>query len=208
MVLSDVIWPMKLMRHTVLRYVFSAITCLVLSACSAASAADFAYPPMRVLQLTLEGPIGPASSDYIAHAFDYAVSSKATAVLLRLDTPGGLDSAMRAIVKHIIAAPLPVVTYVAPGGARAASAGVYILYASHIAAMASATNLGAATPVQLPMPGSLDEKKSRPPSNAQHPSLDQGSVMERKMTNDAVAYLRGLAHLRGRNADWAEKAVR
>ncbi|MDD5036988.1 MAG: nodulation protein NfeD [Methylococcaceae bacterium] len=159
---------------------------------------------VHVVQLELEGPIGPASSDYVGRSLDDAAESKASLIILRLDTPGGLDTAMREIIKKIIASPVPVVSYVAPGGARAASAGVYILYASHIAAMAPATNLGAATPVQIPMPGGLSED---PPKTESHPPEPE-SVMERKMTNDAVAYIRGLANLRGRNADWAEKAVR
>lgn len=158
--------------------------------------------------MELEGPIGPASSDYVARSLDYAVERKASLILLRMDTPGGLDTAMRDIIKKIIASPIPVVTYVAPGGARAASAGVYILYASHIAAMAPATNLGAATPVPIPLPGSLGEDKKQPHGKTENNNPEHGTIMERKMTNDAVAYIRGLAILRGRNADWAEKAVR
>ncbi|MGZ8916014.1 MAG: NfeD family protein [Methylobacter sp.] len=158
---------------------------------------------IHVVQLELEGPIGPASSDYVARSLDSADVSKASLVILRMDTPGGLDIAMREIIKKIIASPVPVAVYVAPGGARAASAGTYILYASHIAVMAPGTNLGAATPVNLPMPTSLDEEKSETKGKTEH-----ASVMERKMTNDAAAYIRGLATLRGRNAGWAEKAVR
>jgi membrane-bound serine protease (ClpP class) len=165
--------------------------------------ADQITQSIHVVQLELDGPIGPASSDYISRSLDYAAESKASLIILRMDTPGGLDTAMREIIKKIIASPVPVVAYVAPGGARAASAGTYILYASHVAAMAPGTNLGAATPVTMPMPASLDEEKSQTkdkPENA--------SAMERKMTNDAAAYIRGLANLRGRNAEWAEKAVR
>ncbi len=163
----------------------------------------------HILQLELTGPIGPASSDYITRSLDYAEESKASLVLIRMDTPGGLDTAMREIIKKIIASPVPVATYVAPGGARAASAGVYILYASHIAAMAPATNLGAATPVQIGMMGDLgDDKPQEEGKPTKGDTKRQEPVMERKMTNDAVAYVRGLAALRGRNADWAEKAVR
>lgn len=165
--------------------------------------ADQITQSIHVVQLELDGPIGPASSDYISRSLDYAAESKASLIILRMDTPGGLDTAMREIIKKIIASPVPVAAYVAPGGARAASAGTYILYASHVAAMAPGTNLGAATPVTMPMPASLDEEKSQTkdkPENA--------SAMERKMTNDAAAYIRGLANLRGRNAEWAEKAVR
>jgi membrane-bound serine protease (ClpP class) len=163
---------------------------------------------IHVVQLKLEGPIGPASSDYVARSLDYAAESKASLIILRMDTPGGLDTAMREIIKKIIASPVPVAAYVAPGGARAASAGTYILYASHVAAMAPGTNLGAATPVNIPMPASLDEETSRAKGKPENDNADNASVMERKMTNDAAAYIRGLANLRSRNADWAEKAVR
>lgn len=163
---------------------------------------------IHVVQLELEGPIGPASSDYVARSLDYAAESKASLIILRMDTPGGLDTAMREIIKKIIASPVPVAAYVAPGGARAASAGTYILYASHVAAMAPGTNLGAATPVTMPMPASLNEETSRAKGKPENGNPENASVMERKMTNDAAAYIRGLANLRGRNADWAEKAVR
>lgn len=158
---------------------------------------------IHVVQLELAGAIGPASSDYVARSLDYAAETKASLVILRMDTPGGLDTAMREIIKKIIASPVPVAVYVAPGGARAASAGTYILYASHVAAMAPGTNLGAASPIKMPMPGSLNEEPSKAKGNPEN-----ASVMERKMTNDAAAYIRGLANLRGRNADWAEKSVR
>ncbi|HEY8159556.1 MAG TPA: nodulation protein NfeD [Methylobacter sp.] len=163
---------------------------------------------IHVVQLELEGAIGPASSDYIARSLDYAAETKASLIILRMDTPGGLDTAMREIIKKIIASPVPVAVYVAPGGARAASAGTYILYASHVAAMAPGTNLGAATPVSIPMPGSLDEEPSKAKGKAENGHPENASVMERKITNDASAYIRGLANLRGRNAEWAEKAVR
>jgi membrane-bound serine protease (ClpP class) len=158
---------------------------------------------IHVVQLELDGAIGPASSDYVARSLAYAAETKASLIILRMDTPGGLDTAMREIIKEIIASPVPVAVYVAPGGARAASAGTYILYASHIAAMVPGTNLGAASPIKMPMPGSLDEE----PSKAKGKN-ENASVMERKITNDAAAYIRGLANLRGRNAEWAEKAVR
>jgi membrane-bound serine protease (ClpP class) len=130
-------------------------------------------------------------------------------VILELDTPGGLDTAMRDMIQALLASPVPVITYVSPSGARAASAGTYLLYASHIAAMAPATNLGAATPVNLLGPDSKPpQPKSDKDSKEPETPADEGSVMERKVVNDAVAYIRGLAELRGRNADWAESAVR
>ena len=134
-------------------------------------------------------------------------------VILRMDTPGGLDTSMRAIIKRIIASTTPVVGYVAPGGARAASAGTYILYASHVAAMAPGTNLGAATPVQLgglPEPEE-EEKESEKDSDADADAEKQPQprgARERKLINDAAAYIRSLATMRQRNAEWAERAVR
>ncbi len=158
--------------------------------------------------------IGPASSDYVHRGLERAREQQSPLVILRLDTPGGLDAAMRDIIHDILAAPQPVVSYVAPGGARAASAGTYILYASHVAAMAPATNLGAATPVQIgAMPGAGKFPPDAPvqskdkDSKVQQPA-DSGDAMQHKMVNDAVAYIRSLAQLHGRNADWAEQAVR
>lgn len=166
-------------------------------------------------QLVIAGPIGPATSDYFERSLDKAVELEAQFVIVRMDTPGGLDLAMRAIIKAIIASPLPIVTYVAPSGARAASAGTYIAYASHIAAMAPATSIGAATPVQIAGPGSPGDEqendKSENKDKAKDKKPDQGApgdAMSRKIVNDAVAYIRGLAKMRNRNAEWAEKAVR
>ena len=154
--------------------------------------------------LTIDGAIGPAAAEYIHDGLSEARRRQATVVVLQLDTPGGLSSSMREIIRDILESHIPVITYVSPSGARAASAGTYILYASHLAAMAPSTHIGAATPVQLG--GSIfcgekkDEKKDAK-ENAKTPE-------EAKALNDAVAYIRSLAQLRGRNAEWAEKAVR
>ncbi len=172
--------------------------------------------------LEINGAIGPATSRYVVRSLAAAEASGSRLVVLQLDTPGGLDTAMRDIIRAILASPIPVVSYVSPPGARAASAGTYILYASHIAAMAPATNLGAATPVAIggepqpaPLPGAHPEERDKDTAPGKHgspppgaPPADRGSTMERKAINDAVAYIRGLAELRGRNADWAEQAVR
>jgi membrane-bound serine protease (ClpP class) len=147
----------------------------------------------------LEGAIGPASADFVRRALARAAKDKAQLVVLQMDTPGGLDTSMREMIKHILASPVPVATYVAPSGARAASAGTFILYASHHAAMAPGTNLGAASPVSIGgSPQRGDDKKDKPVED----------TMTKKVTNDAVAYIRSLAQLRKRNADWGEKAVR
>ncbi|WGF90049.1 NfeD family protein [Marinivivus vitaminiproducens] len=151
--------------------------------------------PGPVLMVEVEGAIGPATAARVEDAVDTARERGADVLILRLDTPGGLDASMRSIVQAVLASPVPVVTWVGPSGARAASAGTFILYASHVAAMAPGTNLGAATPVPIggaPVP----EEGSEP------------SAMERKVINDAVAYIQGLAEMRGRDAGFAERAVR
>lgn len=154
--------------------------------------------------LTVKGAISPASADYLLRGLDKAAQLRANLVVIEMDTPGGLDSSMRDIIKAILASPVPVVTYVSPQGARAASAGTYILYASHIAAMAPATNLGAATPVEL-VPSAVPDKPADQKEGKSPPLQDAKAS---KAISDASAYIRGLAELRGRNADWAEQAVR
>ncbi|ADU66828.1 protein of unknown function DUF107 [Desulfurispirillum indicum S5] len=159
----------------------------------------------RIVVIDLEGPIGPAVGDFVKRSLQKAADEQVDAAVLRMNTPGGLDSSMRDIIQAILDSPLPVISYVAPTGARAASAGTYILYASHVAAMAPSTNLGAATPVQIsgggPLGGAGDDDKEGEKAASE-------DAMGRKIVNDAVAYIRGLAELHGRNAEWAEESVR
>jgi membrane-bound serine protease (ClpP class) len=176
--------------------------------------------------LDVQGPIGPATRDFIGRSIEKAAESDAELLIIRMDTPGGLDASTRDIIKSILNSPVPVATFVAPEGARAASAGTYILYASHLAVMSPATNVGAATPVAIiggsPSPGGkspleTDQGKETGSEDEQEPSAEEkaqdraaaaGDAMTRKAVNDSVAYIRGLAEMRGRNADWAELAVR
>jgi len=178
--------------------------------------------PAKALVFTVEGAIGPVIADHIAEQLAAIDPATTRVVILRIDTPGGLDSAMRKIIRAELASPVPVVVYVAPAGARAASAGTYILYAASVAAMAPGTNLGAATPITIggmpefpegerdraePDKAKNDEDKDAGKADPNEP-LDTSTAEQRKMVNDAAAYIRGLAQMHGRNADWAEAAVR
>ena len=224
-----------------------AVRALVLAAL--AGAAQWAAAS-NVWVVELEGTIGPASADYFIRTLERAEDADADLLVLRLDTPGGLDKAMRDMVKAILASSVPVATYVAPNGSRAASAGTYLAYASHIAAMAPATNIGSSTPVNMgggsPLPTPFAPTSDEPPPAEESPQRGErngapssedapsaegepaegesppddeeaaqrpppamdGTAMEHKVVNDAAAYIKGLAELRGRNVEWAEATVR
>lgn len=204
-----------------------AVTIVSLASPRAAAQKAPARAPF-VAEISLDGPIGPAAAEYFDDASKRATAAGADAIVLRLDTPGGLSESMRRIVSRILASRVPVLCYVAPGGARAASAGTYILYACQIAAMAPATHLGAATPVSLggktPMPqpqnvGDRGKRGARAGSAAASAADTSvhgtvvvgkaaGDAESNKVLNDAIAYIRSLAQLRGRSTDWAESAVR
>lgn len=203
----------------------------------AQEAGDDGRAPADVRVMTIQEAIGPAVSDWFLRTLADAEAQGADLLVVELDTPGGLSKSMRDMIQGILSSKVPVATYVTPRGARAASAGTYLLYASHVAAMAPATNLGSATPVQIGGGGGQDEGGGFPfslqaddgaaagdtgkdgtaegaseegdgASAGQSGDAGNASAMEKKVINDAVAYIRGLAELRGRNADWAEQAVR
>ncbi len=191
------------MQHTQLlsRLVVGLVLAiLVQHAWAVATAANKAY------LVEIDGAIGPVTQDLITRGIDNAEAEAAVMVILQMNTPGGLDHSMREIIQAILDAHVPVVTYISPQGSRAASAGTYILYASHVAAMAPATNLGAATPVQV---GGVPSTPTDPSGGDGNDKAGDGKTsMERKIINDAAAYIKGLAKLRGRNEAWAELAVR
>ena len=202
-----------------------SIACTLLVAGALAQGSESSNDVGFVARIQLNGAIGPAAAEYFESASQRASKDGAVAIVLQLDTPGGLASSMRQIVSSMLAAKVPVLGYVAPDGARAASAGTYILYAAQIAAMAPATHLGAATPVPIsgamplpttPDPGSAEKPatessnpaKSQSAAKPENHTAPSGDAEANKVLNDSIAYIRSLAQLRGRNADWAEQAVR
>jgi len=202
---------------------FRTILALVALALAVLIAPPGAAAAPRAEVLTIDGAIGPAIADYVVRELKAAKPDDTSIVVLRMDTPGGLDTSMREIIRAILASPIPVAAYVAPSGARAASAGTYIVYACAIAAMAPGTNLGAATPIQIGgLPGAPSGQPEKPPAGksgrddesgqdngtGDAPPAEPADAEGRKILNDAVAYIRGLAEIHGRNAEWATEAVR
>lgn len=196
---------MKTHGKTIRRFLnLPALVTLLIASGSSFSAAEVS----QIVELEVKGGIGVATAEYLISGIEHAEEIGAELVIINMDTPGGLMKPMRDMVQKILASSVPIVTYVTPAGARADSAGTYILLASHIAAMAPTTHLGAATPVSLggedatpPLDDDTDDE------DTDEPAPPSGSSMERKVMNDAVAYIRSLAERHGRNADWAEKAV-
>ncbi|OVZ55049.1 serine protease [Pigmentiphaga sp. NML080357] len=193
---------------------------MLLSVSMAAPSQEPAATPRSVILLDVQGAIGPATTGYLQHGFETAARRKANAIVLRIDTPGGLATSMRDIIRLMLASPIPILAYVAPSGAQAASAGTYLLYASHLAAMAPGTNTGAATPVNMggspgedapSRDGKGPEGNGTKDAHGKVPAAEEpgaADAMRRKAVNDAVAFIRSLADMHGRNADWAEEAVR
>jgi membrane-bound serine protease (ClpP class) len=185
---------------------------LVMASLLALACVQVLGAPRTAVVIALDGAIGPGSASYVVRSLNEAQRQDAAVAVLRLNTPGGLDGAMRDIIRAMLASPVPVLAYVAPGGARAASAGTFILYAAALSAMAPGTNLGAASPVSLFAPTPLAGSDSKPGDDGgkagQPAKAAPRDAMLTKVTNDSVAYIRGLANLHARNADWAEKAVR
>jgi len=208
------------------RLALAAVACAAVLSAGLGQARDDAASRPIALLAAIEGPIGPAATRHVEKVVEEAAARRAEVLILRLNTPGGLADAMREIISEILTSPVPVVGYVAPPGAHASSAGTYILYATHIAAMAPGTNLGAATPIPIGgLPGAPPAGEKRPKNaaedgddkdaNGDDPGLSErlrslapSEAMNAKATNDAVAFIRSLAEMHGRNADWAEKAVR
>ena len=195
-------------RHLAFAIALSCLAALAVRALAqtgAGKAVPIRAEPAPVVVLDVKGAIGVGTGHMLTEGFARARAERAGAIVVRLDTPGGLVSATRDIIAAILASPIPVVVFVAPAGARAASAGTYIAYAAHVSAMMPGTHLGAATPVQMSAPGAPSPQRRDDEKPAEG---GRGDAMERKLMNDAVAYLRSLAQLRGRNEAWAEKAVR
>jgi membrane-bound serine protease (ClpP class) len=193
-----------MMRLRAMRLSAAALLLAVIGVVAAMPPAASQGAAKHAVVLDLDGPIGPAMADYIVNEIKAANPSEVGIVVLRMNTPGGLDTSMRRIIAAILASPVPVATFVAPGGARAASAGTYIAYASAIAAMAPGTNIGAATPVQLGGGSLFGGGEQKPQGKGGEPA----DTETRKILNDAVAYIKSLATLNNRNADWAADAVR
>lgn len=206
------------------------IACVLLFPVHAIPQTESAAPAREAIVLTIDGPVTPATAQYLSREIGAASDAAKELVIIEIDTPGGLVDSMKTIIKSILASKTPVATYVSPQGARSASAGLYIMYAAHVSAMAPNTNTGAATPVELGGPPSREnpfeedvEKEEDEPANESAdgqpsdeapaaeddaPPLANADAMRAKIINDSVAYIRALAEERGRNADWAERAVR
>ena len=178
------------------------------SAGADSAVADTAGPAAPfVYRVVIDGAISPASAEFLADAIERAEDEGAAALVVELDTPGGLVDSTRDIVQAILASRVPIIVYVAPSGARAGSAGVFITLAAHVAAMAPSTNIGAATPIQMggaPMPGG----PASPDTTGGETGDGEPGALERKILNDTIAFIRTISERRGRNADWAERAVR